>query len=48
MRVFLPIGGVNSQDLNTLCKVATISGRQILSTERLIGSVTNKVIWICE
>tara|TARA_A100001234_G_scaffold217349_1_gene224612 strand:+ start:1543 stop:2337 length:795 start_codon:yes stop_codon:yes gene_type:complete len=45
-RVFLPpIGGVNSQDLNTLCKVATMPGRQILSTERQIGSVTNKVAY---
>ena len=45
-RVFLPpIGGVNSTDLNTLCKVAVMPGRQILSTERIIGIHTNKVAY---
>ena len=45
-RVFLPpIGGVSSDELNTLCKVAVMPGRQILSTERQIGSVMNKVAY---
>ena len=45
-RVFLPpIGGVNSTDLNILCKVASIPGRQILTTERQYALNNEKVAY---
>ena len=45
-RVFLPpIGGVNSTDLNILCKVASIPGRQILTTERQYAIQNEKVAY---
>lgn len=43
-RVFLPpITGVRTQDMDILCKAAQIPGRQILSTEKFMGTTTVKI-----
>ena len=43
-RVFLPpIIGIQTQDMDILCKSTQIPGRQLLSTERFMGMTTMKV-----
>ena len=43
-RVFLPpVIGVQTQDMDILCKSTQIPGRQLLSTERFMGMTTMKV-----
>ena len=43
-KVTLPsIGGINSQDLNMICKGVNLPGRQITSTDYQVGTPTSKV-----
>ena len=45
-RVFLPsLPGATAQEVNLLCKSAQIPGRQVVTRERTIGAVTEKMAY---
>lgn len=44
-KIFLPPLTGDAREMNLLCKVAEIPGRQILSTEKQMGLITNKIAY---
>lgn len=45
-RVELPsINGISTRDLNLLCKATNLPGRQVITNDRIIGAVSQKVAY---